>query len=152
MNPWRDCYLRTHQTLRGHARIFARAYYLRPNNESHMTAGRTMCQELCATLIEPLRPYYPGSGRRSRRYERKLSFPSTSRTLAARRGEPLTNSLAYLDAPFSSAPSWQIPSPRNSWRTWHTGPGIASPPGSSTRSCRPMEDSNTWGSQYLSTL
>jgi len=26
------CHLRTHQTLRGHTRIFARAYYLRPNN------------------------------------------------------------------------------------------------------------------------
>ena len=32
-------------------------------------------------------------------------------------------------------PSRQTPSPRNSWRTSHTGPGIASPTGSSTRSC-----------------
>ena len=39
---------------------------------------------------------------------RKLSIPSTFRTLAARRGEPSTNLLAGLDDPFASAPSWQI--------------------------------------------
>ena len=37
------------------------------------------------TLIEPLRPYYLGSGRISRRDGRNLSIPSTSRTLAASR-------------------------------------------------------------------
>jgi len=43
--------------------------------------------------------------------------------------------LAGLDAPLTSAPSQQTPSPRNSWRMGHTGPAIASPPGWSTRSC-----------------
>jgi len=31
--------------------------------------------------------------------------------------------------------TWQIPSPRNSWRTGHTRTGIVSPPGWPTRSC-----------------
>ena len=87
------------------------------------------------TLIELLRPYYLGSGRRSRSDGRKLSIPSTSRTIVARRGEPSTNLLAGLDASFASAPSRQTPSPRNLWRTGYTGPGIASPPGWSTMSC-----------------
>ena len=76
-----------HQILRGHTRIFARAYFLRPNNVSHMAAGRTVCHagtksarpsiaplpepQWGLTLIEPLRPYYTGSGRRSRSNGRK---------------------------------------------------------------------------------
>ena len=86
------------------------------------------------TLTEPLRPYYLGSGRKSRRDGRKVSTPSTSRTLAAKRGEQSTNLLAGLDAPLACAPSRQIPSPRNPWRTEHTGLAAASPPGSSTNS------------------
>jgi len=43
VNPSRDCHFQTHQTLRGHTRIFAIAYYLRPNNESHVAVERTMC-------------------------------------------------------------------------------------------------------------
>jgi len=122
MNPLRVCHLRTHQALSGHIRIFARAYCLRPKNTSHVAVGRTMCHagtksarpsispspepQWGLTLTEPFRPYYLASGRRS---ERKLSSPSTSRTLAARRREPSTNLLAGLDAPFTSAPSRQIP-------------------------------------------
>ena len=68
------------------------------------------------TLIELLRPYYLGQSR-SRSDGRKLSTPSTSRTLAARSGEPPTNLLAGLDAPLASAPSRPTPSPHNSWRT-----------------------------------
>jgi len=113
MNPLRDCHLRTHQILRRHTRIFARAYYPRPNSVSHVVVGRTTCHagtksarpsiapspepQWGLTLIEPLRPYYLGSGRRSRSDGRKLSIPSTSRTLAARRGEPSTNILTGLD-------------------------------------------------------
>ena len=41
-----------------------------------------------------------------------------------------------LDAHFACALSWQSPSPRNSWKMGHTGPEAASPPGSSTRSCK----------------
>ena len=137
----------------GHTRIFARTYYLQPNNISHVVVDvrRTMCHagtksarpsiapspepEWGLTLIEPLRLYYLDSGRRSRSDGRKLSLTSTSRTIAARCGEPLTNLLAGLDAPFASALFRQIPSPRYSWRMGHTGPGIASPPGSSTRGC-----------------
>jgi len=37
-DPLRDCHLRTHQTLRGHTRIFVRAYYLGPNNASHVAS------------------------------------------------------------------------------------------------------------------
>jgi len=54
------------------------------------------------TLIEPLRPYSLGSGR-SRGDGRKLSIPSTSRTLAPWRGEPSTTLLPGLDDPFGSA-------------------------------------------------
>ena len=123
MNPLRDNYLRTHQTLRGHIRIFARAYHRRPNNASHVAVGRTMCHAGTKSarpsiapsseprwglnLIEPLRPYYLGSGRRSRSDGRKLLILSTSRTLAARRGEQSTNLLAGLDPLFTSAPSPQ---------------------------------------------
>jgi len=96
MNPLRDCHLRTHQILRGHTRIFARAYYLRSNNASHVVVGRTIYHagtksarpsivptpepHRGLSLIEPLRLYYLGSGRRSRSDGRKLSIPSTSRT------------------------------------------------------------------------
>jgi len=151
VNPSRDCHLRTHQILRGHARIFVRAYLLWLNNVSHLAVGRTMCHagtktvrpsiapssepQRGLTLILPLRLYYPGSGRRSRSDGRKLSIPSTSHTLAARCGEPTTNSVAGLDAPVTSALSRQTPLPRNSWRTGHTGPGTESSPGWSTRIC-----------------
>jgi len=151
MNPLRDCLLRTHQTLRRHTRIFVRACYLRPNNASHVAVGRTMCQagiknarpsiapsckpQWGLTLIDPLRPYYPGSGRRSRSDGRKLSIPTTYRTLAGRRGESSTNVLAGLDTPFISAPSRQTPSPRNSWRTGHTGQVTECPTGWSTKIC-----------------
>ena len=61
---------------------FAKNYFLRPNNVSHMAAGRTMCHagtksarpsitplpkpQWGLTLIEALRPHYLSSGRRSR--------------------------------------------------------------------------------------
>jgi len=112
-----DCHIRTHQTLIGHTRIFARAYFLQPNNLSH---GRTMYHagtrssrpsiapspelQWWLTLIQPLRPYSFGSDRRSRSVGTKLLIPLTSRTLAARCEEPSTNSLAGLDASFASAP------------------------------------------------
>ena len=51
------------------------------------------------------------------------------------RGAPSMSSLTGLDAPFTCIPSWQTPSPRNSWRMGHIGPGIASLPGSSTSNC-----------------
>ena len=80
-------------------------------------------------------PYYLGCNRKSGSDGRKLLIPSTSRTLAARLGKPSTNLLASLDAPLACAPFRQTPSPHNSWRTGHTGPGAASTPGSSTSSC-----------------
>ena len=68
-------------------RDFGRAYYPRPNYVSHMAAGRTMCHagtksarpfiaplpepQWGLTLVEPLRPYYHDSGRRSRSDGRK---------------------------------------------------------------------------------
>jgi len=52
-----------------------------------------------------------------------MLIPLTSRTAAARRNEPPTNLLAGLDAPRSRALPRQTPSPRNSWRTGHSGPG-----------------------------
>ena len=87
------------------------------------------------TLTEPLRPYYLDCNRRSRIDGRKLLIPSASRTLAARCGEQSTNLLAGLDAPLACAPSRQIPSPRNLWRTRHAGPLAVSLPGSSTSTC-----------------
>ena len=151
VNPSRDCHLQTHQILRGYTRIFTRAYFLRLNNVSPMAVGRTTCHagtksarpsiarlsepQWGLPLTEPPRPYYLDYNRRSRSDGRKLSTPSTSRTLAAWRGEPSTNLLAGLDAPLACALSRQIPSPRNWWRTGHTRLATASPPGSSTNSC-----------------
>ena len=87
------------------------------------------------TLTEPPCPYSLDYSKRSRSDGRKLSTPSTSRTPAARRGEQSTNLLAGLDAPPACAPSRQIQSPRNWWRTRHTRLATASPPDLSTRSC-----------------
>ena len=105
--PLRDWHLRTYQILRGHTRISVRAYFLRPNNASYMAARRTMWHagtksarpsiaplpelQWKMTLIELLRPCNLGLGRRSRSDGRKLSIPLTSRTLAARNGEPSIN-------------------------------------------------------------
>ena len=172
MNPSRDCHLRTHKILRKHTRISARAYILRLNNVSDVAAGRTMCHagtksarssiaplsepQWGLPLTEPPSPYSHDYNRRSRSDGRKLSTQSTFRTLAERRGEPSTNLLAGQDAPPACAPSQQIPSPRNWWRTGHTRLATASPPGSSTNSCPtygrtfPMEED--WESQYLRTF
>jgi len=136
-----------------HTKNFARAYYPRPNNISHMGVARTMCHAETKrgrpsitpspkprwglTLIEPLCLYFRRSNRRSRSDGEKLSIPSTSRTLAARHGAPLTNLLAGLDAPLTCAPSHQTPPPHSLWRAGHTKLGAATPPGSSTRRCPP---------------
>jgi len=154
--------------IEGHTRIFARAYYLRPNNASHVAARRTVCHAATKsarpsiapssepqwglTLIELFCPYYLGSGRRSRGNGRKLSILLTSRTLAARHGESSTNLLAGLDAPFTSAPSWQTPSPRNSWRTGTQDWGPRVYQAGQQGAVLPMEDSHTCASQYLWTL
>ena len=102
--------------------ILERGYYPRPNNVSRVVAGRNMRHagtknsrsfssepQWGLTLIEPLRPSYLSYNRRSRSDRMKLLIPSTSRTLAARRGEPSTNLLAGLDAPLACAQG-QIPS------------------------------------------
>ena len=136
VNPSRDCHLRTHQILIGHTRIFARAYFLRLNNESHVAVGRTMCHagtesarpsivplsepQLGLPLTESPLPYSLDYNRRTRSDGRKLSNPSTSRTPAATRGQPITNLLARLDAPPACASSRKIPKPRNWLRTGHT--------------------------------
>ena len=146
---WKRFCLLTHQILRRHARISTRAHFLRLSNVSHQAVGRTMYhagtksarpsiaplfeRQWGLPLTEPACPYSLDYNIRNRSDGRKLSTPSTSRTLAARRGEPSTNLLAGLDAP--CAPSRQIPSLRNWWRTGHTRPATASPPGLSTRSC-----------------
>ena len=151
VSPSRDCHLQTHQILRGHTRIFARAYFLRLNNVSHMAIGRTMCHaginsvrpsitplsepQWGLALTEPPRPYSLDYNRRSRSDGRKLSFPLTSRTPVTKHGEQSTNLLAGLDAPLACAPSQQIQSPRNTWRTGHTRPAAARPSGLSTNSC-----------------
>ena len=80
--------VRLHQTLRGHTRIFAKAYYLQSNNVSHVAAGKSMGHagtksarpsiapssepRWGLTLIEPLRPYVFDSNNRSRSDGRKL--------------------------------------------------------------------------------
>jgi len=148
MNLLRNCHLQTHQTMRGHTRIFVRAYYLRLNNVSHVAVGRIMCHagtkpsiaalprpQWGLTQIDWLRLFYLDSSKRNRSDGRKLLIPSTSCTPAARCGEPWTNLLPCLDVPLTSFPSRQTLSPHNLWRTEHTGPGIASPPGWSTNSC-----------------
>ena len=139
----------TPNTERAHE-DFARAYFLWLNNVSHVAGWRTMChagtksaRASIAPLYEPQwglplselpRPYSLDYNRR-RSDGRKLSTTLTSHTLAARRGEQSINLLAGLDVPLACAPSWQIPLPRNSWRTGHTRLAAVSPPGSSTNSC-----------------
>ena len=150
-------------------KIFARAYYPRPSNAFHVIVTRTMChvetknaRPSIAPSFEPqwgltliqLRPYFFGCNRKNRRDGRKLSIPSTSRTLAARRGEPPTSSLAGLrpDAPLACAPSRKTPSPRNLRRTGHIGLGAASPPVLSTRSCPTYGKSQNLGVTVSLTL
>jgi len=80
----------TQQTSRRHTKNFARAYYPRPNNVSHMGVARTMCHAETKsgrpsitpsreprwglTLIEPLCPYFRESNRRSRSDGRSCQF------------------------------------------------------------------------------
>jgi len=78
------------------------------------TLYRSFIRAPVGTASEPPRPYSIDYNRRSRSDGRKLSTPSTSRTLATRRVEQSTNILAGLDALLACAPSQQIPSPRNS--------------------------------------
>ena len=59
-------------------------------------------------LTDPPRPYFLDYNR-SRNDGRKLSTPSISRTLAARRGVQSTNLLAGLDVSLACAPSQEIP-------------------------------------------
>jgi len=87
------------------------------------------------TLIEPLRSCFLGSNWRSRSDGRKQSIPSSSRTLAARRGAPSINSLAGLDAPCACTPSRQTPSLRQIWIPGHTALGAEGLPRLSTCSC-----------------
>ena len=96
-------------------------------------------------LIEPRRSYYLGSGGRRRSDGRKLLIPSTSRTLAARRGEPSRNLLARLDAPLAKANASQhVKNGGHQGSRDHEARQQAA--------VRPMENSNTWRSQYLWTL
>ena len=129
MNPSRDCHLWTHQILRGHTRISARAYFLRQHNVSRMGVGSTMCHAETKTvrpsiaplsepqwrmpLTKPSCPYSLNYNKKSMCDGRKLSTPTTSRTPAASLGAPSTNLLAGLDASLACAPSRQIPSLRN---------------------------------------
>ena len=124
MNPFKDCHIWTHEILRGNTRIFPRAYYPWPNNV--LAVSRTMCHagtrsvrpsiapsselQWGLTLIKPLCPYHLDYNRRHRSDGRKLLSPSTSRTVAARRGAPSANLLAGLDAPLTCA---LCPSPHN---------------------------------------
>jgi len=107
---WKRFCLLTHQILRRHARISTRAHFLRLSNVSHQAVGRTMYhagtksarpsiaplfeRQWGLPLTEPACPYSLDYNIRNRSDGRKLSTPSTSRTLAARRGEPSTNLLA----------------------------------------------------------
>jgi len=81
----------------------------------------------------------------------KVLIPSTSRTLAARHGEP-TNLLVSLDTPLACAPSQRTPSIRNLWTTGDTRLWSTSPPGSSTSSCQSYGRFQHLRSQYLWSL
>jgi len=56
------------------------------------------------TLIEPLRPYYLGSGRRSRSDWKKQFIPSTSRTLATRRRRTMNKLTGRSGCSFHQCP------------------------------------------------
>jgi len=115
---------------------------------SHVALGRTIFHAGTksarpSTFLQPLRPYYLGYNRRSMSDGRKLLIPSTSRTLAARRGAPSTNILASLDGPLACAP------PRETHRLAtleERGTQDRGPRGHQARqqrAVRPMEYSNT---------
>jgi len=144
VNPSWYCHLQTHQIVRGHTRISARAYFLRLNNVSHMATERTMCHagtksgrpsiapspepQWGLTLTEPPLPYSLDYNRRSRSDGVQLHW------LLALQPQGVENNQNKLTGR-SGRSSRQIPSPRNWWRTGHTRPATASPTGSSTNSC-----------------
>ena len=47
----------TQQILRGHTRILARVYFPRPNNVSHVAAGRTMCHAGIKSVRPSIAPF-----------------------------------------------------------------------------------------------
>ena len=129
------------------------------NSPSHVAVARTMCHvgtkkvrpsiapsseaQWGLTPTEPLHPYFYGSTRRDRSDRKKLSIPSSSRTLAARRGAPPIKLLAGPDTPRACTPSRQTLSLRNSRRTGHTRRGTASPQNPSTRRRPSLEGPRT---------
>jgi len=146
MNPLRDCHLRTHQILRGHTRIFARAYFLRPNNVSHVAAGRTMCHAGTKSARPSIAPLPEPSGDWQSRFVPTISAREEAGAMEAvnsidlshssRKAWRIFNKLTGRSGySFTSAPSRQTPSSRNLWRTGHTRPWIANPPGWSARNC-----------------
>jgi len=123
------CHLHTQQTSRKYTKNYARAFYLRLNNASHMAVATSMCHvgrksarlissafsqpQLGLTLKKLLRFCFSCSTRRGRSDEKKLSIPSTSRTPAVRGGAPSTNLLAGPDNLLFCAPSQQNSSLNN---------------------------------------
>ena len=162
VNLLRDSHLRTHQKSRRHTKIFARAWYPRPNNVSQVAVARTMCHvgtksvrpsiapssehQWGITLTEPLRPYYLGYNGRSRSDGRKLSIPSTSRTL----DQQTCWQVWTLLTPVPRRGKFHRLASREERGTQDRGPRVYQARQQGT--VRPMEDSNTWGSQYLQTL
>ena len=109
---------------KGHTSIFARAYYPRPNNVSHVAVGRTMCHAAIKstgpsirassdpqselTLIEPLCPYYH-HWKRSRSNGGKL-VNSIHFSLSTRKAWSTINKLTWR----SGCSFHQCPVPANS--------------------------------------
>ena len=135
-------------TSKAYQEYFAKTCYFRLSNASHVAVAITMCHagtksarssflrapagfdsdRAALSLLSRIEEENRSDGK-------KLSIPSTSRTLAARRGAPSINLLGGLEAPFACAPSHQTPSPHNLWRTGQTRLGTTNPPGLSTSSC-----------------
>ena len=170
MNPLRDCHLRTHQILRGHNRNFARAYFLRPNNVGlpHVVARRTMCHagtksvrpstaplpepQWGLTLIEPPVPTLSTATEEARAMGGSSKFHQLL-TLSPQGVEnhQQTNWQVWtLLSPVPRLTKLHRLATREEWGTQDWGSHVHQ--ASQQRAVRPMEDRNTWGSQYLWTL
>ena len=101
------------------------------------------------TQLEPLRPTI-SAGTETERWEEAVSSIDFSHS--SRKAWRTINITAGIGAPLACALSRQSPSPRSSWRTGHRGRGPRGNQARQQAAVRPMEDSNTWGSQYLWTF
>jgi len=163
MNPLWDCHLRTHQTLRGHRRIFARACYLQPNNISHV-ASEELCAMLGKKVRDPLSLLHPSPAGT----DCDRAATSLLSQLQQKKQERWEEAVNSIDFSHSNRKAWRTINKLQVWMLLSPVPRLGKLHCLATRKARgtqdqgwwvhqagrqgavqPMEDSNTWGSLYL---